>query len=412
MTAYMRTPADIVASLKTVYGNRWRDWLVTDQPAPAPLPLGAPKGKVIAADPRGVEDWIEHWATWVKAHPGTHLAGKSVRTPFGEQDCPTHLHIDTLCTLACLAGHSDEWTRATTRWQALAQQWPLAVPGLKAHLTRLMELEDTDFTILLAAAAWLRDNPRSGLMPRQVPVAGMHSKWLRKHRALVLALLAGITASQIGDLSATGCDEPTEEDADLSAEDLDALGLRPRPYLVNVILTDPADRARLHGLHHLAAPADQLAQLPLAPLAVLVIENKESALIVPDQRGLLVVHSLGNHTAVLAELPWMHTARVVYWGDLDRAGLAILARARAAVPALESVLMDSDTLARHRWLAVTDPTSTPRPGPGLTSEEQATYAALVSSDRIDRVPGPLRLEQERLPADAVIAVLSERLGDR
>ena len=411
MTAYMRTPADIVASLKTVYGNRWRDWLVTDQPAPAPLPLGAPKGKVIAADPRGVEDWIEHWATWVKAHPGTHLAGKSVRTPFGEQDCPTHLHIDTLCTLACLAGHSDEWTRATTRWQALAQQWPLAVPGLKAHLTRLMELEDSDFTILLAAAAWLRDNPRSGLMPRQVPVAGMHSKWLRKHRALVLALLAGITASQIGDLSATGCDEPTEEDADLSAEDLDALGLRPRPYLVNVILTDPADRARLHGLHHLAAPADQLAQLPLAPRAVLVIENKESALIVPDQRGLLVVHSLGNHTAVLAELPWMHTARVVYWGDLDRAGLAILARARAAVPALEAVLMDSDTLARHRWLAVTDPTSTPRPGPGLTSEEQATYAALVSSDRIDRVPGPLRLEQERLPADAVIAVLSERLGD-
>jgi len=411
VTAYMRTPADIVASLKTVYGNRWRDWLVTDQPAPAPLPLGAPKGKVIAAHPRGVEDWIEHWATWVKAHPGTHLAGKSVRTPFGEQDCPTHLHIDTLCTLACLAGHSDEWTRATTRWQALAQQWPLAVPGLKAHLTRLMELEDTDFTILLAVAAWLRDNPRSGLMPRQVPVAGMHSKWLRKHRALVLALLAGITASQIGDLSATGCDEPTAEDADLSAEDLDALGLRPRPYLVNVILTDPADRARLHGLHHLAAPADQLAQLPLAPRAVLVIENKESALIVPDQRGLLVVHSLGNHTAVLAELPWMHTARVVYWGDLDRAGLAILARARAAVPALESVLMDSDTLARHRWLAVTDPTSTPRPGPGLTSEEQATYAALVSSDRIDRVSGPLRLEQERLPADAVIAVLSERLGD-
>jgi hypothetical protein len=107
----------------------------------------------------------------------------------------------------------------------------------------------------------------------------------------------------------------------------------------------------------------------------------------------------------------MHTARVVYWGDLDRAGLAILARARAAVPALEAVLMDSDTLARHRWLAVTDPTSTPRPGPGLTSEEQTTYAALVSSDRIDRVPGPLRLEQERLPADAVIAVLSERLGD-
>ncbi|MEU4516718.1 DUF3322 domain-containing protein [Nonomuraea wenchangensis] len=47
---------------------------------------------------------------------------------------------------------------------------------------------DTDFGLLCAAAAWFRVNSDSGLTPRQVPIEGLHAKWLNTHRPLVMAL--------------------------------------------------------------------------------------------------------------------------------------------------------------------------------------------------------------------------------
>jgi hypothetical protein len=38
---------------------------------------------------------------------------------------------------------------------------------------------------------------------------------------------------------------------------------------------------------------------------------------------------------------------VVYWGDIDSHGLAILSGVRATVPHVRSVLMDLDTLRVH-----------------------------------------------------------------
>jgi hypothetical protein len=39
-----------------------------------------------------------------------------------------------------------------------------------------------------AAAAWFRVNSASGLTLRQVPIEGLHAKWLNTHRPLVTAL--------------------------------------------------------------------------------------------------------------------------------------------------------------------------------------------------------------------------------
>jgi hypothetical protein len=50
---------------------------------------------------------------------------------------------------------------------------------------------DVDFGLLCDAAAWFRDNDATGLTPRQVPVPGMHAKWLNTRRHLV-ASLAGL----------------------------------------------------------------------------------------------------------------------------------------------------------------------------------------------------------------------------
>ncbi|NYT67857.1 Wadjet anti-phage system protein JetD domain-containing protein [Pusillimonas noertemannii] len=59
--------------------------------------------------------------------------------------------------------------------------------------------------------------------------------------------------------------------------------------------------------------------------------------------------------SALKALPWLRTAEVLYWGDIDTHGSAILDRARKTVPQIRSVLMDEATLLAHQSLWVQEP---------------------------------------------------------
>jgi hypothetical protein len=85
------------------------------------------------------------------------------------------------------------------------------------YLQQIVDLDDADFEILLDATTWFTENPRSGLTIRQVPVPGMHTKWLARHRGLVLACLS-IAVQPDSDT-----DQPGEE---LRQDNLDPLGLK------------------------------------------------------------------------------------------------------------------------------------------------------------------------------------------
>jgi hypothetical protein len=171
---------------------------------------------------------------------------------------------------------------------------------VRPWLARIVELDDHDFTTLLDATAWFRAHPRSGLTVRSVPVPCMHTKWLARHRGMVLACL-GVLTNSSHFTEATGDADPV----DIPADDLDALGLRPLPREISVVLADPALRALVGGLRQISAPVDELADLQIRPDAVLIVENKEPALAWSDTTGLVVIHSLGNHLDVLSRLPWI-----------------------------------------------------------------------------------------------------------
>lgn len=171
-----------------------------------------------------------------------------------------------------------------------------------------------------------------------------------------------------------------------------------------MILADPADRALVGGLRHLSAPLPEVDALPIHPEMILIVENKESAYLIPDRPRTVVVHSLGNHLNVLDEIGWLDGAHHLYWGDLDRAGFTLLSRARARLPHLVSVLMDPVTLEEHRTLAVQDGTRADTPEPNLTDIETAALAALSAEHGTY-----LRLEQERLPSPFILSRLSRTM---
>ncbi|GAA4168021.1 Wadjet anti-phage system protein JetD domain-containing protein [Gryllotalpicola koreensis] len=397
----MKTPEDLQRALAKRYDNEWRDWLGAPPLKPFSCTLGWPgsAGLIRAHIEQHDDDvaaWARTWAAWSAAHPEALLRTREVRTSWGAERIYTHVELHGAHALAALTARTrDHWACASRRYPQLTALG-CSHRQLSPILSRLIDLTDADFELLLQVVTWFTANPRSGKTLRQVNVPGLHTKWLARHRGLVTALLHR-------DAEAAPADDADADE--LSDEVLDQLGLKPLPVHVDVILADPHDRAKIGGIRHVNAPISEIAALPLRPERVLIVENKESALPIGDRIGLVIIHSLGNHISALEQLPWIPSGGVWYWGDLDRHGLTLLSRARAALPRLQSVLMDSDTLRAHRELINDDGTlKWDPPYETLTATERESLHQLTASEV------PKRLEQERLPWAAVEAALQKALA--
>ena len=383
----MRGPEYVLEKVQNRYRSVWRDALLGADPGVYSVALDPPSVSAITSHAGDVSAWLVRWRQWAEQHPDVTLRSRMIRTKFGAQPIHTHLDIPDTPALASLnPGTASHWQRARARWDQLHRHQP--GHAVRPWLARIVDLDNYDFTTLLAATAWFRAHPRSGLTVRSVPVPGMHTKWLARHRGMVLACLGTATdSSQFTE--STGDADPV----DIPADDLDALGLRPLPREISIVLADPVLRAAIGGLRQISAPVDELARLPMHPDAVIIVENKEPALAWSDTTGLAIIHSLGNHLDVLSRLPWIRPDRCWYWGDLDRHGFTLLSRARTMVPRLASLLMALADIETYRPLGVEEDLDRyDQPDSTLTLAEANALAALQLTDG-----KYLRTEQERIP---------------
>ena len=168
------------------------------------------------------------------------------------------------------------------------------------------------------------------------------------------------------------------------------LGLRPKPALVR--LRAAATLGLPAPVTELAVRAEELAQLALKPRAAVIVENEISYLSAGIPEDGVVFWGKGFEVGNVGRLGWLAESDVVYWGDIDTHGFAILDRLRAWLPHARSVLMDRDTLLAHRdrWGSEDRPATAALTR--LTPDEQDLYAELVTDVLGDRV----RLEQERI----------------
>jgi hypothetical protein len=283
-------------------------------------------------------------------------------------------------------------SRDADRFRRLAQATLAAFPELRAWLLRrsLAVLAEADaWEQVLAVLAWFREHPRPGIYARQIDVPGVHTKFVERRRKLLAELLDVVLPSSAIAPAFTG-----------AAAFEERYGLRLRPALVRFRILDP--KLRVLGLSDLTVPVAELASLDLPVRRVFVTENDVNGLAFPDVPDSIVVFGLGYGVDRLAALPWLSKRQVVYWGDLDTHGFAILSRLRSVSPHAASFLMDRETLLAHRGLWVREPEPHRGELPGLSQEERKLYEEL----RDDRLGDAVRLEQERIGFGWVRAELS------
>jgi hypothetical protein len=373
------------------FDNQHQIWVAGGGSWPLDVSLGAPTEKDIAEDPGAVRSWASAWQSMTG--PGEVAFKERQFARFGKHRLPVSLTFSDARQVAAAVGQTRRWSTAVERYQRMLRRWPLLGHGnvLASKFDVLADYAGENFERLMSLLAWLELNPKSGLYLRQLPVEGLDTKWFEKRTGLVATLLRALRAAA------------PEDESDFH----ELCGLRKPAHRVRVRLLCPALRTVVGGLCDIEAPVGELAKLPISPRVVVIVENLETGLALPDLPGAAVVMRLGNAVSALGKLPWLQEADAVYWGDIDTHGFAILDRARRAVPHLRSLLMDEATLLSHRALWVQEASQCPNvPLEALTAEERFCYDNL----RIHTWDQRVRLEQERLGWREAMETLMQTLG--
>jgi hypothetical protein len=394
----VKTPAQVVADVGRRLTRTWAVEVTAEvnpaapRPATVPVPawphdfpLGEPASSVLAKDFAAVVTEVSAWRAWADDR-GLALRFRDRRVLGTAQVLPTHVQVPDLDTAARLCGPPwlQRLVQARGRASVLAHRYPHLVEPART-LAAAVPLGDVDFDLACRAGDWFAGHDASGLTPRQVPIEGLHAKWLNTRRALVREL-AGV-------------------------EDLRLLP--DHPARIHFTYLDPSYRASRGRVHDSATVGDPVV-LPYRPQVVVISENKDTAIHFPELAGGVSVEGVGRGGRTAAAFSWIATApAVLYWGDMDVDGLEILDGFRAAGVPATSVLMSCaafDTWGRfgtnvdQRGRPLES--RPPRPVPHLTPDESALYHRLISPGWA----GHRRVEQERIPLAVAGAEVRRLLG--
>lgn len=361
-------PTDIRAQVR----KRWDDGSLlrayaAGEPFPViEVPIRGPRVSEIGGDLGTVQDWS---ATLESGRHGDRHYALTYSDVGGRL-----IGRNQLPHRAAVSSYDQAWTllgvTAEVRWYDEVLQLTAVEPVVRAWVAA-QPLKAVgllaEWPQLLSAYRWLDDHRGSARYLREITAPGVDTKLVERHRG-VLAALLGVSTS------------PTAFLLDL--------GLVARPELLRL----RAHPGTFGSLSDLTVRVDELRVAEVSVRSAVIVENEITFLSMPVPRDGMVLWGKGFEVDRSGSLPWLRSADVHYWGDLDTHGFAILNRLRAWLPQTRSFLMDRPTLLEHqeRWGHESMPTRARLDR--LSSEEAAVYDDLVS----DRLGDRVRLEQERI----------------
>ncbi|MDQ2990126.1 MAG: DUF3322 domain-containing protein [Pseudomonadota bacterium] len=330
-----------------------------------------------------VRDWIKALEAGSKAGigHGYDIVWREINhRQLGRNRLPDRVVLASEADALRLVGRQAE----ARRFDQLAAATVAAFPQLKDWLGRraLTVLEQAAaWERILAILQWFASHPRPQLYLRQLDIAGVDSKFIETRKPLLAELLDQVLPAEAIDAAAGG------------ARQFEArYGLLGKPTLIRFRILDSA--RTIGGMSDLSIPAAQFAALNLDLRRVFITENEINGLAFPEVPSGMVVFGGGYGIDRLTQVDWLRERDVVYWGDIDTHGFAILDRLRAHLPQARSMMMDAATLHAHRPLWGAEDKD--KRYMGQLSRLGADEGALFTALRDDVFGERIRMEQERL----------------
>jgi len=340
---------------------------------PLDVPLSGPGPADVAARFEEVRAWADQWRQVdprklrIEMRP---LGGRVV----GTNQVPGKAWIDSYDQLWGLLGATREVRRFTRLLDATSHA-PLITHWMTARPLDVLRFTDDEWSRLVDTVLWIDRHTTPDIYLRQVDVPGVDTKFIERHRKILATLLDRQLA-------------PDRIDATRPPSDFAArYRFRTKPGYVRFRRLGDAS-----GFTELTVRVDELATSPPEVQTVFVVENEITYLAFPPVESAIVVFGEGYAAPRLEPLAWLAECDLVYWGDIDTHGFAILDRLRRTFRHARSMLMDRATLLAHETQWVREPSPTHTRLGLLSPDEAALYADLVE----DTLGPAVRLEQERI----------------
>jgi hypothetical protein len=346
---------------------------------PLSIPIRGPSARQIGE--RLVE--VRHWvAEWAEAGAGPlRVEYKQVGgRHFGANSIPCRAWLDSYDKAWALLRVGPDVRRLTELIDAA--RGTRLIPWLANHPMRALRFADA-WEKLVATVAWI-EHRAPGMYLRQIDVPGVDTKFIERHKGVLAELLdVQLDPSQV----VAGASSFAER-----------YGFLRRPAYVRFRVADG-----FRGFSELSVRAGEFTAPPDGITRAFVLENEITYLAFPVPSAAMVIFGGGYAVPVLELLDWLADLNVIYWGDIDTHGFAILNRLRHHLPHARSMLMDRATLLGHRDHWVTEPSPITANLDLLDEAESALYADL----NLDSYAPSIRLEQERISFSAIEKALAD-----
>ncbi len=359
---------------------------------PKRLVLKTPSSKELSERYAEVRQWIAA----LQSAQGLRLEMQTIRHKIlGENSLPKAVWLDDLEQAVSLIGKKQATQQFAKLITLTREHQPVLLSWLKSQPLKALALFD-EWPRLLTVIDWLQKNPQPGIYIRQADIRGVDTKFIERHRGVLISLLDISLASEHVNAACRGVSQFEAR-----------YGFLQKPVRVRFRLLDRNLRL-VPGNHQditltkqdfSALAADESIQTQIDN--IFITENEINFLAFPPVKNSLVLFGAGYGFEALAEANWLFDKKIYYWGDIDTHGFAILSQFRSHFPNAQSLLMDTETLLTHQefWEQESHPEI--KDLAHLNAEEQRLYNDL----RDNRFAPQLRLEQEKIAFNWILQYL-------
>ena len=393
----MQTVKALKAKLQKQWQNQmfYKQWLCGELLFPLQVSLKRPTDKQLLHDFAVLTTAQQAFERELLPYAGVSLLKQQVSyATMGRQNVPVAVVFESPEALARFCGKWQEWQQFIADAKLLQAGLPHVRIGQQISIKLLLN-HAGEWEKLIAIAHFFRANPIPGCYPRELPIAGVDSKYIEHRKQTVKTLLDSVLPadainSQYSQMGEHGFEK--------------RFGLRFDEPQIRFRLLDTQLYYEFGGLRDITLPISHFAQLSLMVDRVFITENLVNGLAFPNVKNALVIFGKGYSIQLLKQIQWLNNCRLYYWGDIDTDGFAMLSQIRGYFSNTQSLLMDETTLLATKpfWgEEELNKRQTPASLPNLLPAEAELYIKLKTEHWQPR----LRLEQERIP----FALLTEQL---
>ncbi len=301
----------------------------------------------------------------------------------GVQKLPVEVRFENLEEYLNFIAKLDEYEKFKETYQNIVKKYPSLKELFLKKPFWILDYYDK-WERILRVVDFMSKNQTPDCYIRELSIKDVDTKFIEKHKKLLDNLLSNILQK-----------EPLKSLSDFSFEK--KYGFKYPLSQVRFRILD--SKYFINGLSDLTLNIKEFKKLDLDIKRVFIIENKVTFLSFFDIKNSIVIFGSGYKISLLKSVEWLKNKDIIYWGDIDEDGFAILSNLRGYFPQIKSIMMDIQTIEKFIHLKVhyNKKSATKEKLSNLTKDEMLVYERLKN----DFYAKNFRLEQERIPFEYV-----------